>query len=85
MCNCSFLLLDQKKRTKEKSSSLEGSREIGMKSTCGRRSKKQPNARSPKASLFVHYAAKRNNNTEFKTIKECARGLGKRAEQFVFP
>jgi hypothetical protein len=52
-------LLDQKKRTKEKSSSLEGSREIGMKSTFGRRSKKQPIAPSPKASLFVRYAAKR--------------------------
>jgi hypothetical protein len=56
---CSFLLLDQKKRTKEKSSSLEGSREIEMKLTFGHRFKKQPLARSPNASLFVSYAAKR--------------------------
>jgi hypothetical protein len=46
--NYSILLLDQKKRDKEKSSSLEGSREIGMKSTCGHHAKKQVITRSLK-------------------------------------
>jgi hypothetical protein len=64
---CSFLLLDQKKRTKEKSSSLEG---IILRIPL----QKAATARSLNASLFVRYAAKRTNNIKIQNKKRiCAR------------
>jgi hypothetical protein len=54
-------------------------------STCGRHSKKQPNARSPNASLFVHYAAKRTNKNIVQNNKRMCVWLGKTGGAFRFP